>query len=103
MTWLDIGSADALRTGGRITGEVDGYVVQVVRVADVYHAFEDRCTHDDAPFDDAPIEATELFCPRHGARFCLKTGAALTPPAYEPLKLFNVREVGGRIEVEVPA
>ncbi len=103
MTWVEIAPAAALQASARISAEVDGYFIQVVRVADAYYAFEDRCTHDDAPFDDAPIEDTELVCPRHGARFCLKTGNALTPPAYEPLKIFNVRERDGRIELELPA
>jgi 3-phenylpropionate/trans-cinnamate dioxygenase ferredoxin subunit len=40
-----------------------------------------------------------VICPRHGARFCLKTGAALTPPAYEPIRIFEVRERDGQIEV----
>ena len=52
------------------------------------------------PFDDAPIEGSEITCPRHGARFCLRTGEVLSPPAYEPLRLFAVRESAGRIEVQ---
>ncbi len=67
-----------------------------------FYAFEDRCTHDGAPLDDAPIEDEQVICPRHGARFCLRTGEALTPPAYEPLRIFRVREDDGRILVEVP-
>jgi 3-phenylpropionate/trans-cinnamate dioxygenase ferredoxin subunit len=43
-----------------------------------------------------------VVCPRHGAKFCLRTGNALTPPAYEPLKIFDVREREGRIEVLAP-
>jgi 3-phenylpropionate/trans-cinnamate dioxygenase ferredoxin subunit len=50
----------------------------------------------------AEIEKCEIICPRHGARFDLRTGDALTPPAYEPIKTFNVREENGRILVEVP-
>ena len=51
----------------------------------------------------AEIEKCEIICPRHGARFDLRTGDALTPPAYEPIKTFNVREQDGRILVERPA
>jgi 3-phenylpropionate/trans-cinnamate dioxygenase ferredoxin subunit len=40
-----------------------------------------------------------VVCPRHGARFCLKTGSPLSPPAYEPIKIFSVREHDGRIEL----
>ena len=37
------------------------------------------------------IEGTEIICPRHGARFCLRTGQAMSPPAYEPIKAFETR------------
>ncbi|MCB1626052.1 MAG: non-heme iron oxygenase ferredoxin subunit [Pseudomonadales bacterium] len=100
--WIDVGAAASLANGARLTADVDGYYLQVVRIADELYAFEDRCTHDDAPLDDGEIEGTEIICPRHGSRFCLRTGAALTPPAYEPLKIFAVRQLGERIEVRTP-
>src|SRR6187401_2803293 len=97
--WTDIGSLAELEASSRIESDVDGYRVRVVRVNGTLYAFEDRCTHDDSPFDDAPIEDCEIICPRHGARFSLRTGEALSPPAYEPLRIFEVREIDGRIEV----
>ena len=97
--WVDIGSLSDLESTSRLEAEVDGYRVRVASVGGNLYAFEDRCTHDDSPFDDAPIEDSEIICPRHGARFCLRTGAALSPPAYEPLRVFEVRAVGGRVEV----
>ena len=99
--WTDIGSAADLSASQRLEGDVDGYRVRVARVGGTLYAFEDRCTHDDSPFDDAPIEDLQIICPRHGARFCLRTGEALSPPAYEPLRIFEVRETGDRIEVRV--
>jgi len=99
--WTDIGSLAELEASSRIEADVDGYRVRAVSVNGKLYAFEDRCTHDDSPFDDAPIEDTEIICPRHGARFCMLTGAALSPPAYEPLRIFAVRENAGRVEVRV--
>ena len=99
--WTDVGSLRELESSSRLEADVDGYRVRVVRVNAMLYAFEDRCTHDDSPFDDAPIEDSEIICPRHGARFCLRTGAALSPPAYEPLRIFEARESNGRIEVRV--
>jgi 3-phenylpropionate/trans-cinnamate dioxygenase ferredoxin subunit len=97
--WTDIGSAAELESTSRLQGELDGYLVRVVRVGGTLYAFEDRCTHDDSPFEDAPIEDCEIICPRHGARFSLQSGEALSPPAYEPLRIFDVRESDGRIQV----
>jgi len=99
--WTDIGGIAELESSSRLEADVDGYRVRVARVNGTLYAFEDRCTHDDSPFDDAPIENTEIICPRHGARFCLRTGEALSPPAYEPLRIFEARAVGGRIQVLV--
>jgi 3-phenylpropionate/trans-cinnamate dioxygenase ferredoxin component len=99
--WVDVGSLEELQSTMRLEGDVDGYRVRVATVGGNLYAFEDRCTHDDSPFDDAPIEDSEIICPRHGARFCLRTGEALSPPAYEPLRIFEVRAVAGRVEVRV--
>lgn len=99
--WVDLGSAGELESTSRLEGDVDGYRVRVARVGGRLYAFEDRCTHDDSPFDDAPIEDCEIICPRHGARFSLQSGEALSPPAYEPLRIFEAREVEGRVQVRV--
>ena len=99
--WIDVGASSQVEASSHLGAEVDGYLVRVVRVAGTLYAFEDRCTHDDSPFEDAPIENTEIICPRHGARFCLRTGEALSPPAYEPLRIFEARDNGGRIQVLV--
>jgi 3-phenylpropionate/trans-cinnamate dioxygenase ferredoxin subunit len=99
--WTDIGSLAELEASSRIESDVDGYRVRVAQVNGKLYAFEDRCTHDDSSFDDAPMEDTEIICPRHGARFCLRTGEALSPPAYEPLRIFEVRENAGRVEVRI--
>ena len=106
--WVDVGSAAALEDGGRIDEEVDGFYVAIVRVAGQLHAFEDRCTHDGGPLAEAELCVDEqtgcsvVVCPRHGSRFCLATGEAMTPPAYEPLRRFAVRVAGARIEVCTP-
>jgi 3-phenylpropionate/trans-cinnamate dioxygenase ferredoxin component len=98
--WVDIGSLADLESTSRLEAEVDGYRVRVARVNGTLYAFEDRCTHDDSPFEDGPIEDCEIICPRHGARFSLRTGEALSPPAYEPLRIFAIREREGRVEVQ---
>jgi 3-phenylpropionate/trans-cinnamate dioxygenase ferredoxin subunit len=103
--WLDVGAADELAAGGRIEADVGGTWVTIVRVGDELYAFEDRCTHDGQSLAGGEIErdaatgAGVVVCPRHGARFCLATGEPLCPPAYEPLRRFEVRRNAGRIEV----
>ncbi|HXR91153.1 MAG TPA: non-heme iron oxygenase ferredoxin subunit [Steroidobacteraceae bacterium] len=95
--WVDVGEAAALGEEASLTVEVDDSPVVVVRCGEQLYAVEDRCTHDGEPLGGAEVEDCQIICPRHGARFCLRTGDALTPPAYEPLRTFDVREHNGRI------
>lgn len=103
--WITAGSVEQLATQSRLEVEIDGDYVAIARLEGELHAFEDRCTHDGEPLAGAELEGDAttpcgvVICPRHGARFCLKTGAALTPPAYEPIRIFEVREHKGQIEV----
>ena len=102
LTWADVGAADAVAEGSPLVAEVEGEAVLIVRCGATLHAVEDRCTHDGQALGEAPVEDCEIICPRHGARFCLRTGAALTPPAYEPLRRYPVREESGRVLIGVP-
>jgi 3-phenylpropionate/trans-cinnamate dioxygenase ferredoxin subunit len=102
MSWIDAGAVAALEEQTSIGADLDGEPVRVVRCDGEILAVADVCTHDGAPLDDAEVEACQIICPRHGARFCLRTGEALTPPAYEPLRTYAVRIDAGRILIERP-
>ncbi|HEV7139275.1 MAG TPA: non-heme iron oxygenase ferredoxin subunit [Steroidobacteraceae bacterium] len=102
MSWVDVGSAADLQESTPLSVEIDGMALLVVRCGNDLYAVDDRCTHDGEALDGAEIESCQIICPRHGARFCLRTGEALTPPAYEPLGTFEVRTENGRILVAQP-
>ena len=99
MKWIDAGPTTRLSDGQAISIPVGRRMVAVVRSGDAYFAIEDICTHDGAELTGGAIEGTEIICPRHGARFCLRTGEALSPPAYEPVRVFETRIEGGRLWV----
>lgn len=103
MSWVDVGAAAALSDAAPLSVEVAGVHLIVVRCGDDFYAVEDRCTHDGESLGEAEVEDCQVICPRHGAHFCLRTGEALTPPAYEPLRTYRVREQQGRLQVESPA
>jgi len=100
--WVDIGGADAVTETSPLRADVEGVAVIVVRCADALYAVEDRCTHDGEPLNEGQVEECQIICPRHGSHFCLRTGEALTPPAYEPLRTYRVREQDGRVLIEAP-
>jgi 3-phenylpropionate/trans-cinnamate dioxygenase ferredoxin subunit len=69
-------------------------------------AIEDRCSHDDGPLCEGDFDCAErvAVCPRHGARFDIETGRALTLPAYIAVETFPVRvREDGMVVVEAQA
>ena len=67
-------------------------------------AIEDRCSHDDGPLCEGEWDPAvcQVVCPRHGARFDLRTGNALTLPAYLPVATYPVRvREDGMIVIDV--
>ena len=99
MKWIDAGPTADLHDGEAISIPVGRRMVAVVRSGDEYFAIEDICTHDGAELTGGTVEGAEIICPRHGARFCLRTGQALSPPAYEPVRVFETKITDGRLWV----
>jgi 3-phenylpropionate/trans-cinnamate dioxygenase ferredoxin subunit len=99
VKWIDAGATADLHNGEAISIPVGRRMIAVVRSDDEYFAIEDVCTHDGAELTGGEVEGTEIICPRHGARFCLRTGQALSPPAYEPVRVFETKISDGRLWV----
>jgi len=88
---------DTLVEGKPIAIDVDGTPVCVVKVADEVFAVADTCTHSEASLAEGEVTGSKIECWLHGAEFDLKTGKALTPPATEALKTFNVKRNGNQL------
>ena len=102
MTWVRVGAtADLLPGEFRVVYDGDTPIAVFNIDGDLY-AIEDICTHDGGELTGGLIEGRQVECPRHGARFDIVTGEALTPPAYEPLRTYAAREESGRVLLEQP-
>ncbi len=97
MKWVDAGPVAEIGEGQSISVAVGRRMVAVVRSNGEFFAVEDICTHDGAELTGGTIEGDQIICPRHGARFCLRTGRAMTPPAYEPVRVFATKVETGRL------
>jgi 3-phenylpropionate/trans-cinnamate dioxygenase ferredoxin component len=64
-------------------------------------AIDNVCTHDGGILGEGELEDCAVECPRHGARFDLKTGKVLALPAVYPVNAYPVRVVDGHIEVKI--
>jgi len=97
--WVDVARVEDLPPGARRAVDVDDVIIIVFNLNGEYHAIEDVCTHDYSSLDEGELDGDQIICPRHGARFNLKTGEALTAPAYEPIPTFPVRIENGTVQV----
>ena len=97
--WIDVTALAELTPGDRKVVDVDGVMVAVFNLDGELYAIEDVCTHDGGELASGTVEDGAIVCPRHGARFSIRTGAVLAPPAYEPVAVFPVRVSNGRIQV----
>src|SRR5688500_10566728 len=76
---------DEIPPGGRKSIVVDDLPALLIRIGDDYYCIADTCTHDGQAMTNGPLEGCVITCPRHGARFDIRTGAALCMPATEPV------------------
>jgi 3-phenylpropionate/trans-cinnamate dioxygenase ferredoxin component len=97
--WIAVAPVAKIPPGDYAQVEVDGALVAVFNILGEFYAIEDVCTHDGGELAGGVVEDHRVICPRHGAQFCLRTGAALTPPAYEPVRTFQTRVVEGVVQV----
>lgn len=80
---------------------VDGVDLAVAHVADGFYAIDDVCTHDGGPLGEGELFGDLVECPRHGARFDVKTGRVRALPAVVPVRTYEVRVEGEEIFVKV--
>lgn len=99
--WVKVAEVNELTPGEKKQIDLDGVEVALFNVDGEYYAIEDICTHDGAPLAHGKFVGEEITCPRHGARFNVKTGAALCMPAFEPVDCYPVKIEGDDILVEV--
>ena len=98
--WVSVAKAADIAVGRSIIVRLDDVPVAVFHLEDGWYAIEDVCTHDGGPVAEGRLEDGVIECPRHGATFDLRTGAALTFPAVSPVSTYPVRVVGDDVQVE---
>jgi 3-phenylpropionate/trans-cinnamate dioxygenase ferredoxin subunit len=95
--WIDVIAESALADGEHVVVDIEGTEVAVFKLDGGFYAIEDVCTHDGAEIASGELDGDEIICPRHGARFCVKTGAFKTAPAYEDIACFPVKVAKQRV------
>ena len=101
-----VGERATLDAEGRLKGTARGWQLLVLRVAaggsDAVYAVENRCSHATARLDSGELDGCQIVCPLHGARFDVRDGACVGPPASQAIRSFEARINGADVEVAVP-
>ncbi len=99
--WVDAGLEKDCPQGHRMVVDTDAGNIAIFHLDQGFYAIEDRCSHDNGELASGKCDGDEIICPRHGARFCLRNGKALTPPAYEDIQTYPVRIHHGMIQIDI--
>jgi 3-phenylpropionate/trans-cinnamate dioxygenase ferredoxin subunit len=101
--YVRVATTSEIPDPGTLLVEVGDRLVALIHAAGHFYALDDVCTHDGGPLSDGPVDTQgpTIACPRHGAKFDLKTGAALTMPATKPTKAHEVKIDGDQIYVRL--
>lgn len=101
--WIAVGPMSDFPDPSSTLVEVDDEPVALVHAAGRIYALDDVCTHDGGPLSDGPVDAgaKTIACPRHGAKFDLATGKALTMPATKPTVAHEVKVEEGQVWVRL--
>ncbi len=97
--WQNVAAQGELAQGQCKVVDVDDVMVAVFNLQGEYYAIEDVCSHDGSEIASGCVRGDEIECPRHAARFNIKTGEVTAPPAYEAVDVFPVRVIDGMIQV----
>jgi len=99
--WIDVSPESELGVGMRQIVETEIGPIAVFNLDGDLYAIADICTHDGGELATGVCEGDQIICPRHGARFCIRDGRALTPPAFENIETFPVRIETGLVQIDI--
>jgi nitrite reductase/ring-hydroxylating ferredoxin subunit len=98
---IKVADAQSLAPGEATAVEFEGKRIAVFNVDGTFYALDDECPHAGGPLSEGQVKDCKVTCPWHEADFDLKTGAVLSPPAFEGVKSYAVVVEGNDVKVEI--
>ena len=100
--FITVASMNEVPLGRVKVVEVNGRRIALCNVDGELYAIDDLCTHDGGPLDQGELRGDVIECPRHGARFSVRTGKVLALPAAKPVGTYPVQVEGTEIRLALP-
>ncbi len=101
MEFLEAAKVSEIPDPGKLTLEIGERLVVLFHVGGTFYCVDDVCTHDGGPLGDGQLQDHQISCPRHGAKFDIRTGKALTMPATVDTRAHEVKVEGDRVLVRL--
>src|SRR5262245_29082073 len=99
--FVRVANLTELADPGKMLLEVEDRMVVLIRTVGEYFCIDDVCTHDGGPLSEGRLDDHTIACPRHGAKFDIRTGKALTMPATVDTAAHEVKVEGENIYVRL--
>lgn len=99
--WVRVASVHDIAPGAVGYAEADGLRLAICNAGGEFYAIDDVCTHDGGSLDQGELQGYQIECPRHGARFDIRTGRVTALPAVIPIGTYSVKVEGDDILVDV--
>jgi 3-phenylpropionate/trans-cinnamate dioxygenase ferredoxin subunit len=101
MDYVKVARVSDIPDPGKQELEIDDRFVVLLHVGGEFFCIDDRCTHDDGPLGEGELCDHQISCPRHGAKFDIRDGRALTMPATEATTIHQVKVDGDDVFVKI--
>ena len=99
--FLKVAKIEEIAPGQARRVEVRGKRLALFNIDGNFYALDDTCTHKGGPLSEGAIAGEQVTCPWHKAKFDIRSGDVLGPPARQGVARYNVRVTGTEIEIEI--
>jgi len=99
--FVRVAKASDVGPGQSRSVQVKDKLIALFNVGGQFFALDNTCSHRGGPLAEGKVSGREVTCPFHGARFDLRTGEALGPPAVQGVARYRVRVAGPDLEIEL--
>ena len=81
--------------------EINDQAYAFFRLDDGVYALDDVCSHEYSRLSEGEIWDDEVYCPKHGSRFCIRTGEVRSFPAFKPVNSYPVKVENGEVFIHI--